>query len=149
MTTQTIKEQVLNLLDNNAFRVLPGGKQLTLAFGGIYLASTTRAAKAKLVWETDKSYPRYYVPVQSLHIDVQALLDGRPASSNMNLRHEGTFTGTLSPHPQANIEKLAVGGKTLKWVRFLNGPMQDYIRFERSELGQWHHYLAAAMSLTR
>ena len=36
----------------------------------------------------------------------------------------------------AVIERLSVGSKSTTWVQFVEGPFKDFIRFERSEIGQ-------------
>lgn len=130
--TETV---VLDLLNKSPFRVLTGGKQLTLAFGGLYIASTTLRAKPKLVWETEKSYPRYYVPIESLHKDVRAAVDGNGATSGVAIKQDVPISGSNGSVAKAVVEHVTVGSKTTSWVRFLDGSLKGLIRFERSEIG--------------
>lgn len=110
-----------------------GRKQLTLALGGLYIASTTLLSKPLLVWETEKSYPRYYIPEDSLHEDIKKSLAGGSGSAGSVAAVE-TVAGTEGK-PHATIERLTVGAKNTTWARFLDGPQKGFIRFERSEIG--------------
>ncbi|KAF1814742.1 DUF427-domain-containing protein [Eremomyces bilateralis CBS 781.70] len=125
---------VTELLNQTPFRILTGGKQLTLAFGGLYIASTTLAAKPLLIWETEKGYPRYYIPIESLHADIQSHLASSSPGTSVSLATVDTVNCNGS---QAVIERLTVGSKTTPWVRFLEGPLKGHIRFERSEIDDW------------
>ncbi|PMD47000.1 hypothetical protein L207DRAFT_150067 [Hyaloscypha variabilis F] len=73
--------KVSRILSKGPARSEIGRKQLTLAFGGLYLASTTAAAKPLLVWEEEKGYARYYIPGESLHSDIKGRLNGIPYGS--------------------------------------------------------------------
>lgn len=134
---------VIDLLNNPPFRILPASKQLTLAFGGIYIASTTVAAKPLLVWETERGYPRYYISTESLHDDIKPhIRDSFYECEIFILGKEATMggTGRVIPSPtdgpQAVIERLRMEGRWMSWVRFLKGPLEGFIRFERSETGK-------------
>lgn len=131
---------VAQLLNQEPFRILQGGKQLTLAFAGLYIVSTTLAFKPKLVWETEKGYPRYYVPEQSLHQDIQNhLAASGPKSASLALQIKLSIVDTVEGKgntSKAVIEKLSVGSKETTWVRFLEGPLKGFIRFERDEIGK-------------
>jgi hypothetical protein len=142
------------LISKVPHRFETSGKQLTLAFGGLYIASTTTTAKPLLVWEEEKSYPRYYIPTASLQNDVRwtVLSDDPPARTGdvdikveviesvtgelKDARKVGPFDNTT----EAVIERLTVGEKSTTWVRFLSGPLKDFIRFERSELGKYDFF---------
>jgi hypothetical protein len=110
-----------------------GRKQLTLALGGLYIASTTLLSKPLLVWETEKGYPRYYIPEDSLHADIKKSLAGGSGSSASVAAIETVAGADGKPH--ATIERLTVGSKTTTWARFLEGPQKGFVRFERSEIG--------------
>jgi len=138
---------ITDLLTNGPHRLEVGRKQLTLAFGGIYIASTTALAKPALVWETEKGYPRYYVPTESLHGDIQSHLTG--VNSDHGKANGHKFSGSSvavagvdtlkgkGNDSQAFVERLTVGSKTTTWVRFVEGPLRGFIRFERSEIDDW------------
>jgi hypothetical protein len=133
---------VVELLDNGPHRSEVGRKQLTLAFGGIYIASTTAIAKPYMVWETEKGYPRYHVPVEALHDDIKVYLSGSKSGSGTTNGHASaavtaieTVKGKVN-NSQAVIERLTIGMKTTTWVRFVEGPLKGLIRFERSEIGK-------------
>ena len=128
-------ETIMARLKTGPFRVLPVGKQLTLAFGGLYIASTTLAAKPMLIWETEKSFPRYYVPAASLHRDVQVLIfsGSCPVRPDITLEKVEQVGQSGQPEPTALIEELTVGSKTLRWARFAGGLLDGYIRFERND----------------
>lgn len=141
----------IDLLTHGPFRSDVGRKQLTLAFGGLYIASTTALARPQLVWETEKGYPRYYIPTASLHADIRSYLIGpeyEQSKTNGNkasgLSVEITAIETVkgkNSDSQAIIERLTVGSKTTKWVRFVGGSLDGLIRFERNEIGTqtFHH----------
>lgn len=120
------------------FRNLTATKQLTLAFGGLYIARTTVTAKPLLIWETEKAYPRYYVPTTSLHPDIRAQLSGdsnRASNGHdkqVQLMQVDTAKGGSG---EAVVERLSVGSKSTHWYRFTQGPLKDYIRFEKDDLG--------------
>ena len=118
---------------------------MTLAFAGVYIVSTTLTAKPLLVWETEKGYPRYYVPVESLHDKIKAKLsDSKSTNGHANGGSDKTGSVVLEAletikgkgnDSEAVIENLHLGERTTTWVRFLGGPLKDFIRFERSEIG--------------
>lgn len=125
-----ISEVVSGLVSNGPHRSEVGRKQLTLALGGLYIASTTLTAKPLLVWETEKGYPRYYIPTETLHDDIKKILSGSPGtpSSVVGVTTVETVKGAV-------IERLAAGSKATTWVRFLEGPLKGFVRFERNEIG--------------
>jgi len=134
------RSTIVNLLNNGPNRSEVGRKQLTIAFGGKYIASTNGSSKPQLVWETEKPYPRYYLPVASLNDDIAVHINGTVHDSN------GTIQGTIqvenvenikgkSNESEAVVELLTVGSKSTTWVRFLKGPLEGFIRFERNDLG--------------
>ena len=134
------RSTVINLLNNGPNRSEVGRKQLTIAFGGRYIASTNGSSKPQLVWETESPYPRYYLPVTSLHDDITAHINDTTHDSN------GTDSGTIrienvekikskDNESEAIVEFLTVGSKSTTWVRFLEGPLKGFIRFERNDLG--------------
>jgi len=128
---------VVQLLNQEPFRILSGGKQLTLAFGGFYIASTTLISKPKLVWETQNGAPRYYVPIESLHKEIRVFLTGSSTEPYPRIQLEtvDTITGNGNAS-KAAIERLTVGSKVTTWVRFLEGPLKGFVRFERDEIGK-------------
>ena len=145
------KDALADLLTNGQHRSLIGGKQLTLAFGGLYIASTTLPAKPLLVWETEKGYPRYYVPIESLHNDIKAQLTAQAKSGATN----GHVVGQKDTAAEVKLEKidevkgkgndsaavierLSVGSRSTYWVRFVEGPLMGFVRFERDEIGKPH-----------
>ena len=141
--SQIDKSALEKLLTNGPNRSLVGGKQLTLAFGGLYIASTTLKAKPLLMWETESGYPRYYVPIESLHEDIKSQLgyskDSKPngtQSSGKDVKLEVIDSvegkGTDS---KALIEKLTIGSRSSTWTRFVEGPLMSFVRFERNEIG--------------
>jgi hypothetical protein len=135
--------EVSELIRKGPFRVLPAGKQITLALGDLYFASTTLAAKAQLIWETEKSYPKHYLPTESQHADVQAVLDGKATGSKISVNTIQTVS-TGNQNNNAVIEQATVGTKTMSWVRFLEGPLKGLIRFELNEFGMMHKSLWSA-----
>ena len=136
---------VTELLTNGAHRSLVGTKRLTLAFGGLYIASTTVSAKPLLVWETEKGfYPRYYVPTDSLHADIKAGISAKSVDSNGSNGQNNksvqidvieTIKGKGND-AEAVIERLTIGPRSTTWVRFVKGPSKDYVRFEKDEIGR-------------
>jgi hypothetical protein len=133
---------VTNLLAHGPHRSEVGRKQLTLAFGNLYIASTTNSAKPLLVWEAEKGYPRYYVPEESLHDEIKAQLSD---SSNLVKRSGSKSTVELAKlesitgkgnDSEAYIERLTVGSRSTTWVRFIAGPLKGFVRFERNEIGE-------------
>lgn len=127
---------IAELASKGPHRSEVGRKQLTLALGELYIASTTITAKPRLVWEAEKGYPRYYIPTESLHNDIKARLSGGSKSSKSGVTVETveTITGTGN-NSQAVIERLTVGPSSTTWVRFLEGPLKGFVRFERNEIG--------------
>lgn len=137
---------IIDVLTHGPYRSDVGRKQLTLAFGGLYIASTTASAKPQLVWETEKGYPRYYVPIESLHADIKRYLTGqeyvedttnghKPSGLAVEVAAIETVKGKNSDS-QAIIERVTVGSQSSTWVRFVEGPLKGLIRFERSEIGR-------------
>jgi hypothetical protein len=131
-----------DLLNHLPFRTLPAGKQLTLAFGGIYIASTTVSAKPLLVWETEKGYPRYYIPIDSLHEEVRMHM-GKPLerggitiSGKACSIDTSALIKSVDNESEGVIDIFRLEERQMSWARFLKGPLQGYIRFERSELGK-------------
>ena len=140
---QIDKSALEKLLTDGPNRSLVGGKQLTLAFGGLYIASTTLKAKPLLVWETQSPYPRYYVPIESLHEDIKSQLgysqDSKPngsqdSSNNVKLEVIDSVEGK-GTDSKALIEKLTIGSRSSAWTRFVEGPLMGFVRFERKEIG--------------
>lgn len=137
------KTSIAKLLDEGPFRVDIGRKQLTLAFAGLYLASTTDDAKPKLVWEAEKGYPRYYVPVATLHPSVRSKNTGGSADNGStngavkDVKVESLDTIKASGKDGAAvIERVSIGDRSTTWVRFTSGEFKDFVRFERSEIGE-------------
>jgi len=131
---------VAEILSKGPHRSEVGHKRLTLALGGLYIASTTAAAKPLLVWETEKAYARYYIPTESLHVDIKPHLTGPGSSHNSGSSIQVVNVDTLlseESKSQAVIERLTVGSKSTTWARFLEGPLKGFIRFERSEIDDW------------
>lgn len=138
---QIDKNALTKLLTNGPHRSLVGGKQLTLAFGGLYLASTTLKAKPLLVWETESGYPRYYVPIESLHVDIKSQL-GYDKDSNGSTSKQSAKDVRLevidsveANDAKALIERLSIGSRSTTWTRFVEGLLMGFVRFERSEIG--------------
>lgn len=130
----------------NRFEV--GRKELTLAFGGKYIASTTVSSKPILVWERDGEYPQYYIPADTLHADIQLpSSSSQPKSSVGNVKLESVeeVKSENGKTVVAAKETLTVGGKSTAWVRFFDGPLKGYIRFERQELGMFYlHFISSS-----
>jgi hypothetical protein len=154
--SQPDKAAVVELLDRAPFRILQSGKQLTLAFGGLYIASTSLSSKPALVWETEKSYPRYYVPTDSLHDGVKARIEKGSGGQTdpwpqVKLTTVDTINGSKNGAAKAVIEHLSVGPRETTWVRFLEGPLKGFIRFERNEIGElylrWQNNLASKFNI--
>ncbi len=140
--SSSITATAAKLVSDGPHRFEVGRKQLTLAFAGLYLASTTATAKPLLVWETEKGYPRYYIPTESIHGDIKKHLGEsgqRPDKTNghasIDVVEIDSVTGGDNKS-RAVIERLTVGSKSTTWVRFVEGPFKGFIRFERSEIGQ-------------
>lgn len=141
-------ETVTTLLTKGPHRVEVGRKQLTLAFAGLYIASTTILVKPSLVWETEKGYARYYVPTESLHAEIRGHLDEQDSPSKANGHDSSVEVSRLETvkgkgsDSEAIIEQLSVGSRSTTWVRFVQGPLKGLVRFERSEIGMSsNHYL--------
>ena len=140
----SVSAEIIGLVSNGPHRSEVGQKQLTLALAGLYIASTTASAKPLLVWETEKGYPRYYVPTESLHGDVKQYLTGSESSQDKVSRNRKPGVDVVKVDSvtskdnksAAVVERLSVGPKSTTWVRFVEGPFKDFIRFERSEIGQ-------------
>ncbi|KFY02161.1 hypothetical protein V490_00591 [Pseudogymnoascus sp. VKM F-3557] len=140
--SSTLVSEVNNIISNGTFRSEVGRKQLTLALGGLYIASTSVASKPRLVWETETSYPRYYIPVEALHEDVKTDSPRRSVTLALVDTIKGE-DGALN----ATIESLTVGSKKTTWVRFVDGPLKGYIRFDKSELDAWFENGALATAI--
>ena len=137
------KNALIELLTNGPHKQLVSTKHLTLAFAGLYIVSTTVAAKPLLVWETEKGfYPRYYVPVETLHESIKAQAGGSSGSqANGNSSNDVKLdviesVGGKRSGSKADIERLTIGSRSTEWVRFTEGPLKDFIRFERDEIGK-------------
>lgn len=137
------KTALTDLLTNGQHRSLVGSKQLTLAFGGLYIASTTVTDKPLLVWETEKGYyARYYVPIQSLHPSIKAQLGQSVVNGDVkgdikaDLKLEVVESIKGQNDSAAVIERLTVGSRSTNWVRFTEGPLAGFVRFERDEIGK-------------
>jgi len=131
-----LSTKVSQILSKGPARSEIGRKQLTLAFGGLYLASTTAAAKPLLVWEEEKGYARYYIPEESLHSDIKGRLNGihEGLGHNIDVAELELVIGD-DGKSRASVERVTVGQKSTTWVRFLEGSLKGFIRFERSEIG--------------
>ena len=136
---------ITELVNNGPHRSQVGRNQLTLALGGLYIASTTASAKPLLVWEAEGGYARYYIPTESLHTDIKRRLSGSDSGQveasghgdsgpNVDVVEVDSVTGENNK-PYAVVERLTVGSKSTTWVRFVEGPTKGFIRFERSEIG--------------
>jgi hypothetical protein len=131
---------IVDILNNGPHRIEEGRKQLTLAFGGLYIVATTATARPYLVWEQEKGYARYYAPVEALQNDIKRSLSSASSSVDEPNGHTAAVTAVENVKGKANdsqaiIERLVVGSKTTTWVRFVGGPLNGLIRFERSEIG--------------
>jgi hypothetical protein len=131
-----LSTKVSQILSKGPARSEIGRKQLTLAFGGLYLASTTAAAKPLLVWEEEKGYARYYIPEESLHSDIKGRLNGLLGSlgHDIDVAEVESVTGD-DGKSRAVVERVTVGQKSTTWVRFLEGSLKGFLRFERTEIG--------------
>jgi hypothetical protein len=138
MSTQ-ISAKISQIVSNGPARSEVGRKRLTLALGGLYIASTTATAKPLLIWEEEKGYARYYIPEESLHSDIKRRLIGTDpnhegSGHNIDIEKVDLVTGE-DGKSRAVIERVTVGQKSTTWVRFIEGPLKGFIRFERSEIG--------------
>lgn len=142
------KNAIADLLTNGQHRSLIGSKRLTLAFAGLYIAETTITAKPLLVWETESGYARYYVPIQSLHPDIKSRISANANSENganghnktpVKLEQIDTVKGKGND-TAAVIERLTIGSRSTNWVRFTEGPLMEYVRFERDEIGKLSYF---------
>jgi hypothetical protein len=134
------KKALTDLLEKGPNRSLIGNKELTLAFGGLYIAKTTLKGKPLLVWETESGYPRYYVPIEALHADIKSQLgsntsDANGAKAGGDVKLEAVDTVKGNNDSAAVIERLTVGSRSTTWVRFTEGPLQSFVRFEPKEIG--------------
>ena len=138
---QIDKNALKNLLTNGPHRSLVGGKQLTLAFGGLYIATTSLKAKPLLVWETESGYPRYYVSIESLHADIKSQLGYNQDSNGTSNKQSGkdikleVVDSVEANDAKAIIERLTIGSRSTTWTRFEGGLLAGFVRFERSEIG--------------
>ncbi|KFY49202.1 hypothetical protein V496_10179 [Pseudogymnoascus sp. VKM F-4515 (FW-2607)] len=140
--SSTHAAEVSSVVNNGTFRSEESGKKLTFVLGGQYIAWTTVFTKPLLVWETETSYPRYYIPVASLHGGIDRDNRGGPASV-VTVEQVNGKDG--SPH--AMIESMTVGAKKTTWARFVEGPLKGYIRFDLSELDAWFENGAIANAI--
>lgn len=122
---------ISHLLQNGPYKSEDSQKQITIAFGGQYIASTTPASKALLVYETQGGSPVCYIPVASLHNDVRSSIGGQ----GPNVETIETVVGP-DGQPGALIEMVTFGSKTAPWVRFVEGPLKGFVRFEPSDIGK-------------
>lgn len=129
--SSTHAAEVSSVVNNGTFRSEESGKKLTFVLGGQYIAWTTVFTKPLLVWETETSYPRYYIPVASLYGGIDRDNRGGPASV-VTVEQVNGKDGSL----HAMIESMTVGAKKTTWARFVEGPLKGYIRFDLSELGE-------------
>ena len=136
--SQSLETIIARLISNGPHRSEVGHRELTLAFAGLYIASTTLTAKPLLVWESAESpYARYYIPAQSLHRDIKSSLSGakkEDKTAGISVEEVTSIKGE-GGEVVAVSEKLSVGGRSTTWLRFLEGQFKDFIRFERSEIG--------------
>jgi hypothetical protein len=147
-----ISTKLSQIVSDGPARSEVGRKQLTLALGGLYIASTTATTKPLLIWEEEKGYARYYIPEEALHNDIKRLLVGTDPS------HEGSghnidiakvdLVASGDGKSQAVIERVTVGQKSTTWVRFIDGPLKGFIRFERSETGSLMSFRASLLVLS-
>jgi hypothetical protein len=138
---------ILNLLENGPHSAEIGRKQLTLALGGLYIASTDASTRPQLVWEAENGYARYYIPVESLHKDIRNKLTGASIGEH-NVNGESKSVAPVlrvdvldrinakSSNAKAFIERVIIGSKATTWVRFVEGRFKDHIRFEKEEIGE-------------
>jgi hypothetical protein len=127
-----------DLLSNGTARSLVGSKQLTLAFGGLYIASTTLQAKPLLVWEGQSGYPKYYVPIESLHPAIKAQIGGHTsngAKDGADIKLETVDTVKGKNDNAATIERLSISSRSTTWVRFTEGLLNGFVRFESKDIG--------------
>jgi hypothetical protein len=121
--SNSIQATISQLVSKGPARSEVGCKQLTLALGGIYIASTTDTAKPLLVWEEEKGYARYYIPTDSLHSDIKLRLEQKDPNNggsvpNIDVVKVDAVTGK-DGKSEAVIERLTVGAKSTIWVRFV------------------------------
>lgn len=105
------------------------------------MASTTIIAKPRLVWETEKAYARYYVPVDALHSDIRRKTEQSGTTDDSSSARVSVdivqSVDASDGGSKAVLEKLTVGdARSTTWVRFTEGPLKDLIRFERDEIGE-------------
>jgi hypothetical protein len=142
----SVPASITELVSSGPHRSEVSRKQLTLALGGLYIASTTASAKPLLVWEAENGYARYYIPTESLHGDIKRHLTGSDSGHGKANNHgnagpsiEVVKIDSITSEDNkshAVIERLTVGSKSTIWVRFVEGPFKGFIRFERSEIGR-------------
>ena len=113
----------------------------------MYIAATTLSAKPLLVWESESGYPRYYIPIDALHPDIKAQL-GNTKDKIANGQPDGSQKASLSLEQiasvkgegndsEAVIERLTVNTRSMTHIRFTEGPLMGFIRFEREEIGKF------------
>lgn len=139
---------ISHILQNGPHRSEVGRKQLTLALAGQYIASTTPTVKPILVWESEKGYARYYIPTESLHPDIKERVAGSESNQEDEANGHAALTVPITVEvvdtvsgkgndAKALIEKVSIGSRTTTWVRFVEGGLKGYIRFERNEIGKY------------
>lgn len=141
-------DAVKQVLQHGPYKSEVGGKQLTIAAAGQYIASTTAAAKPLIIWELEKTYyARYYIPQESLHTDIKKHLSDSKSQNGVQHDQSAPLKHSVSvelvdtikaPNTDAKglIEKVNLGPKTLTWVRYVGGQLNGYIRFERDQIGK-------------
>ncbi|KAK5171986.1 uncharacterized protein LTR77_003623 [Saxophila tyrrhenica] len=137
MATTTDTDLLKSLLAKGPPKSLGSSRELTLALGDLYIASTTLKAKPLLVWETESGYPRYYIPFDSLHQDIKAAFATGFSEGGPDVKLEVVNNVKGENDAEAVIERLSIGSKSTTWVRFTGGPLKDLIRFERQEIDEW------------
>jgi uncharacterized protein (DUF427 family) len=130
----TITSSVRALIAKGPNRYEIGRKRVTLALGGVYVASTTLSAKPLLVWETEKPYARYYIPVEAFNDSVRSAWKGSGGDAKANVPVSVTEIESIQEgDTQAAIEEITVGNKSTTWARFASGTFKDHIRIERGD----------------
>lgn len=120
---------------NGPYRSEIGQKQVTVALGGLYAASTNSTAKPLLVWESERASSLYYLPVESLHHDLRDGISNKEAGTSTSVQTVETIKGD-NGQPQALIEKVTFGSKSTTWVRFVEGKLKGFVRFDPNDIGE-------------
>lgn len=95
------------------------------------------------MWETESGYPRYYIPLKSLHEDIKRAMVNVTSAGKKRASFDGpsisiTEVETVEGKEtvaKAVVERLTIGPRSMTWVRFLEGPLKGFIRFDRSQIG--------------